>query len=373
MSDGMRIHIARGGQTLGPYALDDVRRYLQSGEVQPTDWAWYPGIKNWIHVSDVPGLESTAPQVISTTLDPPGQPPSAYHHVSTTKFVIYSICSWTIYDVYWFYRNWQFIRVRDGVKIRPFWRAIFSPLWCYSLAEDVATRSGNVNRPMITIVALSYFVLSFAWWLPDLYFLVGLLTFVPLLYIVRLIDGINRREGTRGPDFARVRVRHVLFCAFVTLAMVLEVLFILGITPGTQVLMGDRVHARHVAWMRSSGILHPGEAIEYFYSEAFLSMRAQGCVVTARRVTAYSKGLVFGELSIQSATYDEILDIDVTYSDSALENTEVFIRTDEDDGFSFYLSTEAEGDRRCVNRLMHLWKAANNSRPSSTDTNDVRL
>ncbi len=48
--------------------------------------------------------------------------------VSITKLIILSICTIGIYEVYWFYKNWEIIKQREYSKISPFWRAIFSAI-----------------------------------------------------------------------------------------------------------------------------------------------------------------------------------------------------------------------------------------------------
>ena len=53
--------------------------------------------------------------------------------VATHKFLILSICSFSIYELYWCYKNWQRIQDATGESIDPFWRAFFAPLWVFSL------------------------------------------------------------------------------------------------------------------------------------------------------------------------------------------------------------------------------------------------
>jgi type II secretory pathway pseudopilin PulG len=52
----MRILVNRGGQQLGPFSLDELRGALASGQVSPTDLAWWEGAPAWVPVSQVPGL-----------------------------------------------------------------------------------------------------------------------------------------------------------------------------------------------------------------------------------------------------------------------------------------------------------------------------
>ncbi len=57
--------------------------------------------------------------------------------VSIKKLLVLSVCTFGIYEFYWFYKNWKFVKEKQGLKIMPVWRAIFSPLFCYSLFEAV--------------------------------------------------------------------------------------------------------------------------------------------------------------------------------------------------------------------------------------------
>ncbi len=43
----MEIWIGRDGERHGPYAEDDVRQWLRSGQVSPQDLAWYEGLADW--------------------------------------------------------------------------------------------------------------------------------------------------------------------------------------------------------------------------------------------------------------------------------------------------------------------------------------
>lgn len=352
MKTPRQIHISRDGQTLGPYSAEQVRSYLETGEVRPTDWAWFEGAENWMCVFEVPGL----------SLESAAAPVPAYHHVSKVKFVIYSIVSLGLYDLWWFYKNWCFIRDRDESKIRPFWRAIFSIIWCYPLAKDIADAHGRANRGMAGVVAATFVGLSLAGWLPDLYSLAGLVAFVPLLYPVTLIDQINREQGLRGPYYARVRPHHVLFCGIGALLLALGLFGTSLGMPSTEVLEGDRVPKRDVDWLRASGVVEADEVIEFFYSTGLTSIKGQGSLVTNKRVIAYETASDSDEIVIESALYQEIKDIKAEYAYLGLYDTDVFISTgDDEDGFYLTLSSEAKGDRRCVERLMELWKAGRDS------------
>ena len=64
----MQIHIARNGQPMGPFSLDEVNRQLAAGTLNLSDQAWYEGAAGWAPLSTVPGVSGTAtPQPVGAT------------------------------------------------------------------------------------------------------------------------------------------------------------------------------------------------------------------------------------------------------------------------------------------------------------------
>ncbi|MEO0825917.1 MAG: hypothetical protein AAFY67_09675 [Cyanobacteria bacterium J06642_9] len=58
-------------------------------------------------------------------------------HISSTRLIFLSIASFGAYEAYWIYKNWQYIKKRDGLSIRPFWRGFFGVLFCHSLLRRI--------------------------------------------------------------------------------------------------------------------------------------------------------------------------------------------------------------------------------------------
>lgn len=57
-------------------------------------------------------------------------------HFFTRKpvvFLLYSLLTGGLYDLYWFNMNWRAVRSVTGQKMRPFWRAIFLVFWAWPL------------------------------------------------------------------------------------------------------------------------------------------------------------------------------------------------------------------------------------------------
>ena len=95
-----------------------------------------------------------------------------------------SICTFGLYELYWFYKNWVLIKARTEQDIMPFWRAFFAPLWAYSCFKHIKNSAIGNNVPeslSIGLLAIVYFVLQALPNLPDPYWLVSFLSFTLLI------------------------------------------------------------------------------------------------------------------------------------------------------------------------------------------------
>lgn len=129
----------------------------------------------------------------------PQAPQHAFFPVATHKFIVLSVCTFSLYDFYWFYRNWQRIKQQTGESLSPFWRAFFGPLWNFSLLRrirDTAEVAGVAVSWSSGLLATAYLLLTITWRLPDPWWLVGIGTFVPLLPALRTVRLINDRVGS---------------------------------------------------------------------------------------------------------------------------------------------------------------------------------
>jgi hypothetical protein len=71
------------------------------------------------------------------------QPPATssartlFLYIPVTRLVILSIASGGLYEAYWIYKNWQYIKRRKNLKIKPFWRGVFGVLFCFALLRRI--------------------------------------------------------------------------------------------------------------------------------------------------------------------------------------------------------------------------------------------
>lgn len=138
--------------------------------------------------------------------------PLPFFPVSVYKFVVMSVVSLGLYPLYWAYQQWRRIRDRKHESLSPFWRAAFAPLWGFSLFPRIREELLSQRQPVdwsAGLLATSYLVLSMTWRAPDPWWLISMLSFLPMIPIVRSVAAANRgvpsHEGTNG-DFSTENV-----------------------------------------------------------------------------------------------------------------------------------------------------------------------
>jgi hypothetical protein len=148
--------------------------------------------------------------------------------VGTVKLILMAVTTFGIYELYWFYRNWRVLQERQGLQISPFWRAFFAPLWAVSFGRhlaNVAKENGvSVALPAV-MLGLLYFLLSALWKLPDPYWLLSMLTFLPVLAFEFAARRVNGRGELATPTFGRYSTVNI---AWLVVGSVLLLLAVIG-------------------------------------------------------------------------------------------------------------------------------------------------
>jgi hypothetical protein len=135
----------------------------------------------------------------------------------------------------------------------------------------------------------------------------------------------------------------------------------IGLRPSESVVEGDDILNRDINYLQRKGIVRPSDEIVYFYSDAFLSIRSDGSGFSDRHVFSYWKD--GNHFNFQSATFDEIRDIQVTWGEWN-DNTAIEIIRQNDSRFVLYASTDGDKDKAFVEALRKRWKKT--SQPSAT-------
>jgi len=141
---------------------------------------------------------------------------------SAVKLTVMSICTFGLYQLYWFYKNWVQIRATTGTSISPFWRAFFSPLWAYSYFKHVKASANENEVPEslpIGPLAAMYFIAVATTLSPDPYWLLGFLSFAFILPVnsvaiacnSKLLANFENNESFTGWNWAAVVIGGVTF------------------------------------------------------------------------------------------------------------------------------------------------------------------
>ena len=282
---------------------------------------------------------------------------SRYSAPSATKFIAMSLCTLGLYELYWSYKNWQFIKDRDGSDIRPVWRAAFYPLWHYSLLSklNISVDSRALShRAYRLFLATSLIVLSSLWRLPDPYWLLSMLTFLPFLPAVL---PMARPVSSAIAEQPRSSHRPVNFVAYLLGGpfVVFISLISIGYLPGTAVVAGNYLWDKDIAYLIEAKILGPEEEIEYFYSAGLWSIKENGQFISDKYVTSYWLDPDKGETYISFAAYEEIDDINVVWAETFLDSTVITVTTVDERVFELWISSESGGDKKFVDTMRKFW------------------
>lgn len=121
---------------------------------------------------------------------------TVFFPVGPLKLSVMSMATFGLYEVYWFYKNWADIKTREAININPVLRAVFYPLFAHSAftrVKDKGAEVGAVGGYSSGALAIAVFLLLASTYLPDPFWLISLLSFVPLLPVQSAINSINAR------------------------------------------------------------------------------------------------------------------------------------------------------------------------------------
>lgn len=150
--------------------------------------------------------------------------------IAVWKFILLSVVTFGLYELYWFYKTWKFLKERNNLNISPFWRTVFSGLYAGSNAKHVLNISKTVNYQgnySPTIIGLTYFGLNLTNSLSEPYFLLAFLGFIPLIPIVRAMNYYWQQENPNllQKGFTAWQIILIMLGAVLVIFTILSVLY----------------------------------------------------------------------------------------------------------------------------------------------------
>ncbi|HWB31569.1 MAG TPA: DUF4339 domain-containing protein [Acidobacteriaceae bacterium] len=129
----MLYHVSRNGQNYGPYTLEDLQRYVTSGNILLTDLARSETMSEWLPVGQVlGGVQSTAFQQPITPGYMPQTGPSAFPDPPNLHWVLVFVIG--LFTCGIFFIVWDIVQAAWMRKIVPQSKALF-----YYIAETALT------------------------------------------------------------------------------------------------------------------------------------------------------------------------------------------------------------------------------------------
>ena len=136
---------------------------------------------------------SAVPPAESVTVERQRQ----FFDVSPLKLIVMATVTFGLYEIYWFYQQWQ-TRKERGDDVMPLPRAIFGVLFAHALFKEI-DETGRAAGAAVSIrpgaYAFLFFALQFSWRLPDPFWLLGFITVLPLVAAQQDIARIHRALG----------------------------------------------------------------------------------------------------------------------------------------------------------------------------------
>jgi hypothetical protein len=117
--------------------------------------------------------------------------------ISLNKFILLSVISFGLYEIWWIYKAWGFFNQKEKLNINSALRTIFSIIFLIPLFNKIlrfAKEKGyNDSYPSI-LLFIGFFVVNFLAYLPDPFWLIAIFSFVFFLLPFNALNFAKRNS-----------------------------------------------------------------------------------------------------------------------------------------------------------------------------------
>lgn len=285
-----------------------------------------------------------------------------YYPVRPLRFFITSMASLNLYLLFWFYKNWAYVKQRDGSSTWPWARALFNAFWLYPLyrslqneeqADGLGLQENSAGFALLSIIYLFACLLAGGAFefIDEAYYIFGMLGQV--LMCLPLLQRINELNGGESPHLvhhSRWRVRHAFLLMSGVSLLMLQVGTQLRVLPSDELLEGDELWNSQLMMLREIGVIEKGERLLYYFSDGLLSFEEDGNGMTEQQVFSYWRDYKQAQLYVEKARFSEIENISLD-RDTGLGHSSLKVTRVDGSSFTLYLPHEGDADNKFVEQL----------------------
>jgi hypothetical protein len=157
----MLYHVSRSGQTYGPYTLEDLQRYVASGNILSTDLAKGEELPEWVPVAQVLGMAAPAVAPVAYPATTPVYAPGAVPYPDPPNLHWALVLLFGVFTCGLFFVVWNFVQAAWMRKVNPNSKALFyyiasAVVYVILIGTDIAgIVAGNNGTPSAGVSALS--------------------------------------------------------------------------------------------------------------------------------------------------------------------------------------------------------------------------
>lgn len=222
----IQIYVVKEGRKTGPFSLEQIQAMLGSSELSLNDSAWSEGHETWKSLHVILGVSppAQAAQAITGSAGSSSSKP-AYLYIPTSRLIFMSVFSLGIFVSYWVYKNWRYIKERDGLDIMPFWRGWFAFFHFYPLLKHIKEDPmlGHTERPDYSSGWLTFGFIIFTICGNQL-IIPSMVTFLFILPAHNYITRINEADPNR-PGYSPWSFGQIFCVAFIPVVFFAIVVF----------------------------------------------------------------------------------------------------------------------------------------------------
>jgi len=284
-----------------------------------------------------------------------------YYPVSSLKVFVLSIATLGIYFIYWFYKNWLYVKLRDQSSIIPWGRALFSGFWMYplylSLSREGAYKEQDIPKyrnMRYGLLAIGFFIGTALSGIDDVASYAAL--FLSIICLMPLVEKINHFTLHSNECYlfnSRWRPRHIIFIILGVSVISYDIASSINIIPNNAVVSGDSLWSRDIKFMQRKKIIDPEEKLILFYSAGDFSFKEDGNGITDRGVFSYWRDDEDGSIKKERAHFKEIADIVHTLPSEELSSIKIVKK--DGSNFALFVTTNNGGDKKFTKRLKEYW------------------